>query len=330
MGSVPDRDPGILAARAYSGGRRVADIALDSAGEWAAKPDHVVWIGLLEPRGDELATLQAQFGLDPLAIEDASRTHERPKIQRYGDNLFIVVRTAEMMGERVAFGETHIFAGRNYVVTVRHGASAAYRKIRAQCEASPALLAKGAPFIVQTFLDLTVDHYLHVLDMFQTEGDAIESEVMAKELEPEQVKRLYVLRRELLRMKHGMASLVEVCGRMEHSDVMQIDKGLEHCFREIVDHVRCTQEEIDSLRERLGLAFEASLLTSQTRQTEISRRLAAWAAILAVPTATAGIYGMNFADMPELQWRYGYPVVLAAVAIACAVLYFNFRRVKWL
>jgi magnesium transporter len=330
MTNVPDREPGLLAARAYSGGLRVADIALDTAGEWVAKADHVVWIGLLDPLGDELSTLQAQLGLNPLAMEDASRVHQRPKMKRYGDNLFIVVRTAEMMEERVTFGETHIFAGRNYVVTVRHGASAAYRKIRAQCEAAPALLAKGPPFIIHTFLDLTVDHYLDVLDMFQVEGDAIEGEVMAKELEPDQVKRLYILRRELLRMKNGMASLVEVCGRIEHSEVLQIDKSLEHCFREIIDHVRCTQEEIDSLRERLGLAFDASLLTSRTRQTEISRRLAAWAAILAVPTATAGIYGMNFADMPELQWRYGYPVVLAFVALTCAVLYLNFRRAKWL
>ena len=153
---------------------------------------------------------------------------------------------------------------------------------------------------------------------------------LAKELPPEQTQRLYILRRELLRMKNGILPLTEVCTRLEHSDVLDIDKSLEHCFREVTDHVRGAQEEIDSLSARLGLAFEASLLTSQAQQTEISRRLAAWAAILAVPTAMAGIYGMNFAEMPELQWKYGYPTVLTVVAVTCTVLYINFRRAKWL
>jgi len=134
----------------------------------------------------------------------------------------------------------------------------------------------------------------------------------------------------LLRMKNGVIPLVKVCGRLEHTDLLPIDKSLELCFRELSDHVRGVEEEIDALRERLGLAFDASLLTSQSLQTEISRRLAAWAAILAVPTATAGIYGMNFNTMPELQWRYGYPVVLAVIAAVCAGLYYGFRRAKWL
>lgn len=192
------------------------------------------------------------------------------------------------------------------------------------------LLAKGEAFVLHSFLDLTVDHYLRVVDRLQEEGIAIEAEVLAKELPPEQTQKLYILRRELLRMKNGIGPLVEMCRRIQHSDVLHIDKKLEHGFREVTDHVRGAQEETDALRERLGLAFEASLLTSQAQQTEISRRLAAWAAILAVPTALAGIYGMNFADMPELHWRYGYPTVLGVVGVVCVLLYFNFRRAKWL
>ncbi len=321
---------GVLAACAYQGGRRVADIALNDAGEWARRPGHVVWIGMLEPSDDELAAVQKQFALDPLAIEDAAAPHERPKMQRYGDSLFIVIRTAEMIGDRIAFGETHIFAGKGYVVTVRHGPSAAYAKVRAHCEAAPALLAKGEAFIVHAILDYVVDQYLLVTDKVHREGDAIETDVLDKELTPAQVRKLYVLRRELLRLKNGVLPLVEVCGRLEHSDVLTIDKSLEHCFREITDHVRGVQEEIDALRERLGLAFEASLLTSQSQQTVISRRLAAWAAILAVPTAMAGIYGMNFNTMPELEWDYGYPLVLTVIATVCVLLFVNFRRAKWL
>ena len=324
------RESSILSSRAYCEGMAVVEIPLSQAGEWAAKPDHFVWIGLLEPTGDELATLQAQLGLDPLAIEDAGQAHERPKMQRYGEGLFIVVRTAELIDERVTFGETHIFVGRGYVVTVRHGASAAYSRIRAQCEANPAMLAKGEAFILHSFLDFTVDHYLGVMDRLQSEGAAIEAEVLARELPPEQTQRLYVLRRELLRMKNGILPLAEVCSRIEHSELLTIDKSLEHCFREVTDHVRGAQEEIDSLSARLGLAYEASLLTSQAQQTEISRRLAAWAAILAVPTAMAGIYGMNFAEMPELQWKYGYPMVLGVVGVVCVTLFVNFRRAKWL
>lgn len=324
------REQSILSARAYTEGMAVVEIPLDQAGEWAAKPDHFVWIGLREPREEQLATLQAQLGLDPLAIEDAGQPHERPKMQRYGDGLFIVVRTAELIDERVTFGETHIFVGRGYIVTVRHGESLAYSRVRAHCEAIPAQLAKGVAFVVHTLLDFTVDHYLRVMDSLQAEGDAIEAQVVSKELPPEQTQRLYILRRELLRMKNGILPLAEVCGRLERTDLLEIDQSLAHCFREVTDHVRGAQEEIDSLSARLGLAFEASLLTSQAQQTEISRRLAAWAGILAVPTAMAGIYGMNFVDMPELHWKYGYPMVLTVVVVVCIALYVNFRRAKWL
>ena len=324
------REQSILSSRAYTEGMAVVEMPLDQAGEWAATPGHFVWIGLNQPTSEVLATLQAQLGLDPLAIEDAGQAHERPKMQRYGDGLFIVLRTAELINDRVTFGETHIFVGRGYIVTVRHGESIAYSRVRAHCEAMPAQLAKGEAFVLHSLLDFTVDHYLRVMDSLQAEGDAIEAQVLAKELPPEQTQRLYILRRELLRMKNGILPLTEVCTRLEHSDVLDIDKSLEHCFREVTDHVRGAQEEIDSLSARLGLAFEASLLTSQAQQTEISRRLAAWAAILAVPTAMAGIYGMNFAEMPELQWKYGYPTVLAVVAMTCTVLYVNFRRAKWL
>ena len=326
----PLRPPSLIGASVYHQGRRVADIGIDQGREWLGRDGHVVWIGLLEPSDAELQVVQQQFGLNALAIADAALPHQRPKLERYGDSLFVVARTAEMVDERIAFGETHLFVGRGFVVSIRHGPSASYRKVREHCEASPARLARGETFILHAILDFIVDNYLTVLERVQVEAEAIDNDLLADCLTSDQVKRLYLLRRDLLRLRSGVAPLVEVCRGLEHNDLLDMDAKMELLFRDVSDHIRSVQEEIDALREMLGFCFEASLLTSQSQQTMISRRLAAWAAILAVPTALAGIYGMNFADMPELQWRYGYPTVLLLVAIVCTALYVNFRRNDWL
>jgi magnesium transporter len=321
---------GVVAASVYAHGRRVREIAIGEAGEWSRREGHVVWIGLLEPSDDELSQVQAQFGLNALAIEDAGAAHQRPKLERYGDCLFIVARTAEMISERIAFGETHLFVGRGFVVSIRHGPSASYTRVRAHLESSPALLARGETYILYAILDFIVDHYLAVLERVQAEAEGIEDDLLAEWLSHEQVQRLYILRRDLLRLRTGVLPLVEVCRRLERSDMFPDDTRMKLLFRDVTDHVRGVQEEIDALREMLAFCFEASVQTSQSQQTMISRRLAAWAAILAVPTAMAGIYGMNFANMPELHWRYGYYAVVGTVAIVCIALYVNFRRRDWL
>ena len=321
---------GVVAASVYAAGRRVREIAIGEAGEWSRKEGHVVWIGLLEPSDAELEQVQEQFGLNALAIEDAGEAHQRPKLQRYGDCLFIVARTAEMISERIVFGETHLFVGKGFVVSIRHGPSASYTRVRAHLEASPALLARGETYILYAILDFIVDNYLAVLERVQAEAEAIEDDLLAEWLSHAQVQRLYILRRDLLRLRTGVLPLVEVCKRLERSDMFPDDTRMALLFRDVTDHVRGVQEEIDALREMLAFCFEASVQTSQSQQTMISRRLAAWAAILAVPTAMAGIYGMNFANMPELQWRYGYYAVIGTVAIICIALYVNFRRRDWL
>jgi len=307
----------------------VRDIAIGEAGEWSRREGHVVWIGLLEPSDEELAAVQQQFGLNALAIEDAGAAHQRPKLQRYGDCLFIVARTAEIVGERIEFGETHLFVGRGFLVSIRHGPSASYTRVRAHCEAAPALLKRGETYILYAILDFIVDNYLAVLERVQSEADEIENDLLAERLSHAQVQRLYILRRDLLRLRSGVLPLVEVCRRLERSDMFEHAR-MELLFRDVTDHVRGVQEEIDALREMLAFCFDASVQTSQSQQTVISRRLAAWAAILAVPTAMAGIYGMNFTNMPELHWRYGYYVVIGTVAAICAALYFSFRRNRWL
>jgi magnesium transporter len=328
---APDEEtPGVVAAVVYAEGRKVAKIAVEEAGEWSRRPGHVVWIGLHEPGEGLLRRVQAQFGLHDLAIEDAGKAHQRPKVEQYGETLFVVARTAQMVEGRIAFGETHLFVGRGYVVSVRHGASSSYAAVRARCEASPSALSHGEDYILYATLDFIVDNYAPVLETIESEVDEIEDCVLTETLKKGGVERLYQLRRDLLRLRNAVVPLVEVCRRLEHAELPVIDARMQPLFRDVTDHVRRIQEEIDSLREVLAFAFEASLMRGQSQQNEITRRLAAWAAILAVPTAIAGIYGMNFDFMPELKWQYGYFLVLAFILIVCGTLYTRFRHYGWL
>ena len=338
MDTKPEIDPepqtaieiGVIAASVYAAGRRVLDIPVDEAGAWSKRAGHIVWIGLLEPSHELLARVQAQLNLHPLAIEDAGKPHQRPKLEQYGDALFIVARTAQMLNDRIVFGETHIFVGHGYVVSVRHGASTSYNAVRQRCEACPALLSNGEDYILYAILDFIVDNYMPVLETINAEVETLEDNVFVTALDQSKVQRLYMLRRDLLRLRNAALPLVEVCRRLEHADAKPIGAEMQPLFRDVTDHVRRIQDEIDALREVLAFAFEASLMTGQAQQTQITRRLAAWAAMLAVPTAIAGIYGMNFENMPELKWQYGYFVVVGGILAACVTLYIRFRRSGWL
>ena len=323
-------EPGIVASSAYAHGRRVAEVPLDEAGAWAARPGHVVWIGLFEPGAELLARVQAQFNLHPLAIEDAGKAHQQPKIEQYGESLFIVARTAQMLEGRIAFGETHVFVGKGYVVSVRHGASVSYAKVRERCESCPTLLSHGEDYILYAILDFIVDNYAPVLEAINDEVEAIEDTILNKTLDHENIDRLYLLRRDLLRLRNAAAPLLDVCQRLAHTEAFAIDAAMAPNFRDVTDHVRRVKEEIDTLREVLAFAFEASLMTGQMSQTGITRKLASWAAILAVPTAIAGIYGMNFKHMPELHWEYGYFVVVALIVTICVTLFTRFRKNCWI
>ncbi len=326
----PALESGVVAASVYANGQRLTDIAVDDAGAWAKRAGHVVWIGLLEPSPDLLARVQVQFGLHDLAIEDAGKAHQRPKLEQYGDCVFIVARTAHMLDGRISFGETHIFVGRGYIVSVRHGASTSYAPVRQRAESCPTVLSHGEDYILYALLDFIVDNYMPVLETMNVEVEAIEDKVLAGELTQADVQRLYMLRRDLLRLRNAALALVDVCRRVQRVEVRPIETSMQPLFRDVTDHIHRVQDEIDALREVLAFAFEASMMTGQVQQTHISRRLAAWAAILAVPTAVAGIYGMNFEVMPELKWQYGYMVVLGAVATICLTLYYRLRKSGWL
>ena len=326
----PEATPGVVASAAYAGGRRVAEVPIAEISEWWRKPGHFVWIGLHEPSLDLLRQLQAEFGLHDLAIEDALKAHQRPKLEQYGEALFVVARTAQMLDGRIAFGETHLFVGHGYVVSVRHGASTSYTPVRERGEASPTALSAGEDYILYALLDFIVDNYMPVIETIQAEVEEIEDCILAETYTQSRVGRLYQLRRDLLRLRNAAIPLVEVCRRLEQPGLPGIDAEMQPLFRDVSDHIRRVQEEIESLREVLAFAFETSLMTGQAQQTEITRKLAAWAAILAVPTAVAGIYGMNFEFMPELQWKYGYAFAVMAIVAVCGWLYWRFRRNGWL
>ncbi|WP_315813306.1 magnesium and cobalt transport protein CorA [Bradyrhizobium sp. SZCCHNR2028] len=324
------REPGVVAASVYADGRRVADIAIEEAGAWSRRPGHVVWIGLHEPDAALLQRVAEQFGLHELAIEDASKAHQQPKVERYGDALFVVARTAQLVKEHIVFGETHVFVGPGFVVSVRHGASTSYGAVRERCESCPGSLAKGEDYILYAILDFIVDNYRPVTESIMAEVETLEEVVLQRPLARHEVDLLYRLRRDLLRLRRAVGPVVDVCKRLEHVDNVAIDAEMAPLFRDVLDHAKRAEEDADSLREILAFVFEASMMAGQAQQTDIARRLTAWAAILAVPTAVAGVYGMNFEHMPELKWQYGYYAVLGFIATVCSVLYWQFRRRGWL
>jgi magnesium transporter len=322
----------VVACAAYARGCRVANVALQDISEVLKQEDRFVWIGLYEPEEPLLKQVQAEFGLHDLAIEDAHLAHQRPKLERYGDSLFIVLRTAQPDRElrRIAFGETHLFVGARYVVSVRHGASLSYADVRARCEAQPQLLAKGPSFVLHAIMDFVVDQYFPIVDALEDDLEALEEDIFNERISRETTMRIYTLKRDLLEIKRGVSPLIDICNRLMRSDVDLIPEDARPYFRDVYDHAVRINEKVDGLRELLGTALEANLSLTTIAQNEATKRITAWAAIFAIPTMVAGIYGMNFEFMPELQWRWGYPAVMTMTLAFCGVLYYRFKRSGWL
>lgn len=319
----------VVAAVVYRDGQRVRDASLSERGLKLGRGEFI-WIGLLEPQEPELRTLQRRFGLHPLAVEDALKAHQLPKVEVYGGELFVVARTARMVDGHIEYGETHAFIGPNHVVTVRHGSARAHTGVREQLERSPVLLKHGPDYVLHAILDFVVDGYRPIVDEIEEAVLQMEHRAMDAFLTREEIRTLFELRRELLRFERTLGPMEEVAGRLERLDLPGIDREVRPYFRDVRDHVSRVRIRVGTLRETLSSVFEVANLLEQQRQGVITRRLASWAAILAVPTAIAGIYGMNFEHMPELSWRYGYFLVLAVIALICAGLYWGFKRSRWL
>ncbi|MBD9427668.1 magnesium and cobalt transport protein CorA [Pseudomonas sp. PDM15] len=319
----------VVAAVAYHKGRKVADIALNEGRQWATKPDHFVWIGLRDP-DSELHTLQEQFNLHELAMEDAIAQHTRPKLETFGDALFMVLYSPIRNGDRLEFVETQLFAGKGYVISARYGDSAPYSTVRQRCEARPLLLEHGEDFVLYALLSFVIENYRPLLDCVHTELEDIEQTVLSRPLAQSDVERIHSLRRDLLRLRRQVAPLSEICQELQQLDFPFIDKHMRPYFRDIAIHVNRLLEDLTGLREMADHAIEIGLLLESSRQSLTQRKFAAWAAILAFPTAVAGVYGMNFENMPELTWHYGYFGVLGVIGVGCVALFANFKRMGWL
>jgi magnesium transporter len=314
---------------AYEAGRRRAEVDLGDACP-AETDGNFIWVGLHAPDKELLRTVQQRFNLHDLAIEDALLAHQRPKLEIYGDSIFVALRTAQLVDKKLQFGETHIFAGRGYVVTVRHGSTTAYREVRSRCESVPKMLAMGESFVVYSVIDFIVDNYLPVLHALEAEADALEEEVFSSSTDRADVERIYELRHELLLLRRAAQPLQEVCNRIMRYDVPLIDHAMNDYFRDIQDHVIRVVEGIDNLRDLLTAALEANLLLVSLAQNQVTKTLTGWAAIFSIPLAIASIYGMNFKWMPELEQPYGYPAVMACMFGICGYMFYRFRRAGWL
>jgi magnesium transporter len=321
---------GVVACAAYSGGRKTADVPIADVSEALKRRGEFVWIGLYEPDEVLLRQIQEEFGLHELALEDAAKAHQRPKVDEYGESLFVVLRTAQRVAGELRFGETHVFVGRNYVVSVRHGASLPYTEVRARCEASPQLLAQGPAFVLYAIMDFVVDGYFPIVNDCEERLETLEEAIFDAGGHRGTTERIYDLKRDLVALKRTVLPLIDVCNRLVRFGTELIPEATRPYFRDVYDHVLRINEQVDTLRELLTAALDANLSLVGIRQNEVVKRLAAWAAILAVPTAVAGIYGMNFENMPELRSPYGYPAVMAGMGATCAVLWWRFRRARWL
>ncbi len=320
----------VVKCAAYADGRKLGDVELDDISETLRFPGQFVWIGLHEPEEPLLRKIQEEFSLHDLAVEDALRAHQRPKLEEYGDSLFVVLRTATLSAAEIDFGETHIFVGPRYVVSVRHGASLPYGEVRQRCEASPHLLRKGPSFVLYALMDFVVDHYFPIVDALEEMLEDLEETIFDGSFDRRTTERIYNLKRDLVKVKRAVSPLVDVCNRLVRFDVGLIPEDTRAYFRDVYDHVIRINEALDTMRELLTSALEANLSLISVGQNEITKKLAAWAAILAVPTMIAGVYGMNFEFMPELHWRFGYGLVMGGMIAICGVLYWRFKRAGWL
>jgi len=320
----------VIAAYLYRDGHRIRQVSIDEKIDCRDLKSEFVWIGIADPSEEEMHSLANNYDLHPLAVEDAIKANQLPKIDVYDDQLFVVARTAHLTDDHIDYGETAIFVGHSHIISVRHGSTRAHTALREQLEKSPRLLTHGVDYLLHAILDYIVDGYVPLIEDLEEEVLEMETKAIDGFLGRVEVNRIFTVRRELIRFQRVLGPMSEVATKLARQELPCIDAEARHYFRDVQDHIRRVQARVDGLREVLTSVFELSTLLEQQRQGTITRQLAAWAAILAVPTAIAGIYGMNFENMPELRWRYGYFMVVGLIAATCALLYRRFRKVGWL
>src|SRR5450631_418822 len=315
---------------AYQEGTKLSDIPKEDISEYVARPDCFVWVALKDPSPEELEEMREEFSLHELAVEDAHHCHQRPKIEEYGDSLFVVLQTIELTDGALHAGEVDIFVGPNYILSVRLHTERGFADVRARCEREPHLLKHGAAYVFYALMDTVVDRYFPILDALESELEKIEEQIFLRNTARSNIEALYDLKRGLMTLKHAVDPLMEAVSKLYGGRVPQICSGMGEYFRDVFDHLQRLHATIEGIRDMQTTAIQVNLGMISLNETEVTKKLAAWAAIIGVPTMIAGIYGMNFKNMPELEWEFGYPIAMIVMIGIDVWLYFWFKRIRWL
>ncbi|MCG5073680.1 magnesium/cobalt transporter CorA [Paraburkholderia tagetis] len=324
----------LINCAAYQSGKKLADIGIEAISDYLQKPGCFVWVALKDPDAGEMDSMKEEFGLHALAIEDVMNGNQRPKIEEYGSTLFAVFHTIEIDDEgEIVTGQVNVFAGPNFVLSVRHRAQQGFRDVRARCEREPELLKEGAGFVLYALMDSVVDRYAPVLEKLSGEIEDLEDRIFEKHSLAQSraiIEDLYSLKRRLVIVQHHVTPLVDAVGKLVGGRIPQICTGMQAYYRDVYDHLVRLSNAVDARRDMIVTAIQVNLGMISLAENEVTKRLGSFAALFAVPTMIAGIYGMNFANIPELHFKYGYQVCLAMMAIIDIVLYVLFRRGGWL
>jgi len=314
----------------YESGKKIADIPKEEIHLHLGKPGRFVWVALRDPTVQELEEMQLEFGLHELAVEDALHGNQRPKVEEYGDCVFAVMHTVELEGNELVIGEIDVFVGRDYVLSVRNRAKQGFLNVRERCEREPELLKAGPGYVLYALMDTVVDRYFPVLNRLEEGLENVEARIFEGGAARENVEAIYALKRELMVLRHAVLPLHEATNKLYGGRVPEVVAGTQDYFRDVYDHLFRINQSIDSLREMLTTAISVNLSLVAVQESETVKRLASYAALVAVPTMIAGIYGMNFDVMPELRWAFGYPATLAVMTVADAYLFYRFRKAGWI
>ncbi len=315
---------------AYEDGRRLGDIPKQDISEYVKRPECFVWVALQDPEPAELLEMQAEFELHELAVEDAMKGHQRPKVEEYGNSLFAVLHVPQLRGDELEVGEVDLFVGPNYLLSVRHRVEPGFRAVRDRAESEPELLKVGAGFVFYALMDNVVDRYFPLVDQLEVRLEAIEDRIFTARSHRVNIQELYGLKHRVMTMRHSVEPLIEVVQKLYGGRVPAVCHGVQDYFRDINDHLLRVSQQLDGLRDMVVTALSVNLSLINMESAEVTRRLAAYAALVAVPTLIAGIYGMNFRHMPELNQVWGYPFAIGLMFVLDLFLLRRFRKIGWL
>lgn len=315
---------------AYQNGVKLHDLPVEDISDYVSRPDCFVWVALQDATHDELVKMQEEFCLHPLAVEDAHHGHQRPKVEEYGDSLFVVMHLPELTDGELHIGEVDVFTGKNFVLSARNRSRHGFLGVRERAERESHLLSHGSGFVLYALMDAVVDRYFPIIDTLESELEAIEEKIFVRGTGRSNIERLYELKQKLTMLKHAVTPLMEGTRKLFGGRIPQVCVNHEAYFRDVYDHLERINLSLDGIRDTVGTAIQVNLSMVTIEESEVNKRLAAWAGIFAVATAFAGIWGMNFKAMPELQWAYGYPAALVVIAVSCGILYYRFKRAGWL